>query len=469
MYAANLGPTDANRAKKFALGDNLDFNNLTGAKSFGPLTAGAVFDGKGYTVSNIILNSTSTLQGLFTTATSSTVKNLGLTGSGNIKGLSNSAGIVCTAISSTISNCYNTTPISGDVVSTPSGNTKAFQIGGIVGLSNGCTIQDCYNTGTITAAGRSAGIVGAAATAASTISRCYNTGSINGMYLNTATGSNYGDCSGILGYAGIAGITVESCYNKGAVNVVMGGTTGNSYVGGIVGSGITTGVTISNCFNSGTVTLATSTNYPNAAAAGGIIGSTCVGINNCYNTGTVTNTKTPTNNGVGGIVGITTAVNLPVNCYTLTGTDYNDLTATIARVKTEEELKAAGFVTTINNSQNPAKWKADYGTPINGGYPLLAFMPANISTGIASSEINIQIVNLFPVPVAKGDVLTVSLNSSSKNAALTIVDLQGRVLKQLNLSGKKQIKISTSDLKAGVYFVNLNSAMTNTVKRFIVK
>jgi hypothetical protein len=194
-----------------------------------------------------------------------------------------------------------------------------------------------------------------------------------------------------------------------------------------------------------------------------------VGINNCYNTGTVTNTKTPTNNGVGGIVGITTAVNLPVNCYTLTGTDYNDLTATIARVKTEEELKAAGFVTTINNSQNPAKWKADYGTPINGGYPLLAFMPANISTGIASSEINIQIVNLFPVPVAKGDVLTVSLNSSSKNAALTIVDLQGRVLKQLNLSGKKQIKISTSDLKAGVYFVNLNSAMTNTVKRFIVK
>jgi len=469
MYAANLGPTDANRAKKFVLGDNLDFNNLTGAKSFGPLLSGAVFDGKGYTVSNIILNSTTAVMALFTTATSATVKNLGLTGSGNIIGISNTAGIVGIAITSTISSCYNTTSVSGDIVSTQSANSKAFQIGGIVGLSNGSTIQDCYNSGTITGAGRSAGIVGAAATTASTISRCYNTGAINGVFLSTTTGTNYADCAGILGYCGIAGCTVESCYNAGNVNVVVGGTTGNSYVGGIVGSGVVNGVSINNCYNTATVTLAASTNYPNAATAGGIIGSTAAAITNCYNTGTVTNTKTPTNNGVGGIVGISTSKNLPVNCYTLTGTDYNDLTATIARVKTATELQDAGFVTIINNSQSPAKWKADYGIPINSGYPIFVYMSSNLSTNIVSTNANMLTLNIFPIPVTKGDLMHVNLNSISKNTALTIVDLQGRVLKNIDMSDTKQTEISTSDLKSGIYFIKLNSGPTNLVKRLIIK
>ena len=378
MYAANLAVGDANRAKKFALGDNLDFNNLTGAKSFGPLTTGAIFDGKGFVVSNFTINSTSAAQGLFTAVTSATIKNLGLTGAGSIVGLTNSAGIVCIATTSTISNCYNTIPISGDIISTQSGNTKAFNIAGIAGTCNGCTIQDCYNSATITGAGRVSGIVGATATASTTISRSYNLGAINGVYLSTTTGTNYGDTGGILGYCGIAGTTIESCYNAGNVNVVVGGTTGNSYVGGIVGSGIVTGASITNCFNSGAVTLDVSTNYPNAAAVGGIIGSTCVAITNCYNAGTVTNTK-PTNNGVGGIVGITTAKNLPVNCYTLTGDGYNDLTATIARVKTATELQDAGFVTTINNNQSPAKWKADFGSPINGGFPIFVYMTSTIN------------------------------------------------------------------------------------------
>ena len=401
MYAANLGPTDANRAKKFALGDNLDFNNLSGAKSFGPLTSGAVFDGKGYTISNIILNSTTVVQGLFTTVTSTTVKNLGLTGNGNIKGISNTAGIVSTATTSTISNCYNTTPVSGDIVSTPSANSKAFQIGGIVGLANNCTIQDCYNTGAITGAGRSAGIVGAAATTATTISRCYNKGAISGVFLNTTTGSNYGDCGGILGYCGIAGTTIESCYNSGNVNVVVGGTTGNSYVGGIVGSGIVTGASITNCFNTGNITLAESTNYPNAAAVGGIIGSAAVAITNCYNTGINTNSKV-SNTGVGGIVGIATSKNLPVNCYTLTGDGYNDVDATTPRVKTVAELQAPGFVTTINNSQNPAKWKADYASPMNGGFPIFVYMTSTIPdppSAIVATVGNTQTSIAFTAPV----------------------------------------------------------------------
>jgi hypothetical protein len=221
MYAANLGPTDANRAKKFALGDNLNFDNRSGAKPFGPLTSGAVFDGKGYTVSNIILNSTTAVQGLFTTVTSATVKSLGLNGTGNISGLSGTGAIVCTSASSTISNCYNTIPVSGDIVSAQSGNTKAMNIGGIVAVCSGTTtIQDCYNSGSITGVCRVDGIA-ASLTGTPTVTRCYNTGTINAVYRTGAT--NLGDSGGILGYVS-ATVTIESCYNTGNVSVEGGGT-----------------------------------------------------------------------------------------------------------------------------------------------------------------------------------------------------------------------------------------------------
>jgi len=408
MYAAGLAngastpvviTADTMRAKCFALGDNLDFNTLAGAKTFGQLTAGAVFDGKGFTISNIILDGTKlatpAAQALFTTVNTATVKNLGLTGSGSITGLSGSAGIACTATLSTISNCYNTTNVSGDIVSTPSANTKAFNIGGIVGQSTNSTIQDCHNTGTITGAGRCAGIAAIVGGTSNLITRCYNTGAVNGVFLNTTTGTNYGDSGGILGYAGVA-VTVESCYNTGSINVGVGGSTGNSYVGGIVGSSIATAASINNCYNTGSVTLATSTAYPNAASAGGIIGSTAAAITNCYNTGTITNTKTPTNNGLGGIIGFNTARGIPTNCYTLAGTGYNDgvtLGAAISTtvIKDILGLQDPAFITTLNNGQNPVKWKVDNTPQTNNGYPILTFAIATGLNPVYQNEVVVSV------------------------------------------------------------------------------
>jgi len=401
MYAASLVVGDANRAKKFALGDNLDFNNLAGAKTFGPLTSGAVFDGKGFTISNIILNSTTAVQGLFTTVTSATIKNLGLTGTGSINGLSGTGGIVCTSASSTISNCYNTTPVSGDIVSAQSGNTKAMNIGGIVAVCSGTTtIQDCYNSGSITGVCRVAGIA-ASLTGTPTVTRCNNKGTVNAVYRTGAT--NFGDTGGILGYVS-ATVTVESCYNSGNVSVEGGGSL-NQQVGGIVGNGGGAGnvIAVNNCFNSGTVSLDNTRVTINTAAVGGISGfNASGGITNCYNVGIVQISAGTQNTNIGGIIGTNANKNLPVNCYTLTGTGYNDASATTPRVKTTTELQAASFVSTINNGQNPAKWKADYASPMNNGYPILAYMTSTVPdppTSVVATVGNTQTSISFSAPV----------------------------------------------------------------------
>lgn len=469
MYAASLVNgnatvtpvivADTMRAKCFALGDNLDFNNLAGAKTFGQLTSGAVFNGKGYTISNIILDGTKlanpAAQALFSTLNNATVKNLGLTGNGSITGLSGSGGIACTATSSIISNCYNTTPVSGDIVSAQSANTKAFNIGGIVGQCNNSTIEDCHNTGTITGAGRCSGIAAVVGGTSNLITRCYNKGAVNGVFLNTTTGTNYGDTGGILGYAGVA-VTIESCYNTGNITVTVGGTTGNSYVGGIVGSGVVTGPSINNCYNTGSVTLATSTAYPNASSAGGIIGSTAAAVTNCYNTGAVTNTKTPPISGLGGIIGFNTARGIPTNCYTLAGTGYNDgltlgTAVSTTVIKDILGLQDPAFVTTLNNGQNPAKWVADNGT--NGGFPILTMTP---STGINSVYQN-------EVLVSVKDKAIELLNDASSIEVYNVVG--ACIVNKQNMAVSSVIKMPHT----GVYLVKAKTDKGISVQKILIQ
>jgi len=398
MYAANLAAGDANRGKKFKLIENLNFKNLANAKTFGPLTAGAVFDGDGHTVTNIILNSTSAAQALFSTVTSATVKNLGLTGAGSITGLQNTAGIATSAPSSTISNCYNTTPISGDIVSAQSANTKAMTIAGIVGSCNGTTIQGCYNSGTITGVARVAGIAGANATNATTISNCYNTGVINAVYRSGA--SNFGDTGGIVGYIATttSPTTIESCYNTGNVTVVGGGS-GNQQVGGIVGNGVSASISINNCFNTGTVSLDNTLTTINTAAAGGISACNAAVITNCYNAGTVQFTGGIVNTNIGGIIGLYANKDVPSNCYTLTGSGYNDLSATTSRIKTVTELQTAGFYSTLNNGQT--KWMDNPNT----GYPVHVYktlaMP-DAPGAIAATPSSGQVSVAFTAPIYTG-------------------------------------------------------------------
>lgn len=164
---------------------------------------GGIFDGKGYTISGLICNVTSSsynaYAGLFG-YNYGVIKNTGITGS-SIRGYFNgSARSAYTAYAGgitgqnygSITSCYNT----GSVNSESSG-TFAYS-GGITGLNYG-NINNCYNTGSV-GGGWSAGIAGKNSR---NISNCYNTGAVSGSGI--AANNDYGN--------------ISNCYNSGNVSV----------------------------------------------------------------------------------------------------------------------------------------------------------------------------------------------------------------------------------------------------------
>lgn len=75
--------------------------------------------------------------------------------------------------------------------------------------------------------------------------------------------------------------------------------------------------------------------------------------------------------------------------------------------------------------------------------------------------------NVWPNPA--NDVVTVSLNGAVEdNASVVIYDIQGRTVKQSNLTASANI-INVQDLTSGVYFVNVANGAKKEVKKIIIK
>ena len=138
------------------------------------------FDGNGYKITGLYINSTSDYQGLFGyVGEGGTVKNLGV--SGNVEG-SESVGGVVGYSSGTVTNCYNTGAVTG--------SSSSYYIGGVVGYSSG-TVTNCYNTGNITGTSAVGGIVGY--NYYGTVTNCYNIGDVTGSsYVGSIAGDGYG-------------------------------------------------------------------------------------------------------------------------------------------------------------------------------------------------------------------------------------------------------------------------------------
>ncbi len=293
--AVNGGKTYS--GQYFKLTGNIVLNNTKNASSWDDTTDGltawtpignsnnsfkGTFDGGGYSVSGIYINSTKDYQGLFgCIGSGGTVKNVGITDSYISSTASYVGGVAGLADGSTIETCSNTGAVSG-------GDT----VGGIVGFvsrTSNSTIETCYNTGAVSGGDTVGGIAGYIArvgdiifgTGKNAIETCYNTGAVSGE-------STVG---GIAGFTAERSI-IETCYNTGTVS-----GEGDS-VGGIVGwaysSRLTSGSgsTIKTCYSTGTVS-------GESTSVGGIVGcSYSSTIETCYSTGTVSGT-----NRVGGVVG----------------------------------------------------------------------------------------------------------------------------------------------------------------------
>ena len=252
-----------------------------------------VFNGDGYAVRGIYINTQESYQGLFgNSGGGSIIANLGVAESyiygdtyvGGVVGY-NGAGYNDVEYSGgTVTNCYNTGSVTGK-----------DHVGGVAGI-NEDTVTDCYNVGSINGNKYVGGVVGGNLWD-DTVTDCCNTGIVTGKdYVGGVVGENNGtvtDCcntssvtgkdyvGGVVGYNAYGTSAVTDCYNTGIV-------IGERFVGGVIGY-LFVG-TASNCYNEGSIT--------GKDRVGGVIGGNEDPVTACYNTGIVSGVSR-----VGGVIG----------------------------------------------------------------------------------------------------------------------------------------------------------------------
>ena len=255
---ALAGSTDAGvLGKHYRLTTDL---NLEGVTFAGIGTANApftgVFDGQGYTISNVKMDSGTENTGFFGVIKGATIKNLNLKAV-DIKGGKNVGGLVGWAqvqldqndMAGCVANLVGNCTVSGSV-------TGGSNMGGLVGLNDGAydkntlfsiasAIDKCTADVAVTAAGdSSANIGGLAGKNNGVITKSAAAGTVSAASSTTVggfVGDNYGDVydshaegsvtgkGHVGGFAGSSSGTVKNCYSLGSVS-------GQEYTGGFAGS-----------------------------------------------------------------------------------------------------------------------------------------------------------------------------------------------------------------------------------------
>lgn len=263
-----------------------------------------VFNGDGYAVRGIYINTQESYQGLFgNSGGGSIIANLGVAESyiygdtyvGGVVGY-NGAGYNDVEYSGgTVTNCYNTGSVTGkdhvggvaginedtvtDCYNVGSINGNKY-VGGVVGGNSwDDTVTDCCNTGIVTGKDYVGGVVGYNAYGTSAVTDCYNTGIVIGERF----------VGGVIGYLFVG--TAINCYNEGSI-------TGERFVGGVIGDNEDP---ITACYNTGIVS--------GVSHVGGVIGNNSDTVTACYNTGIVTGGSY-----VGGVAGYNWSRTF-ANCY----------------------------------------------------------------------------------------------------------------------------------------------------------
>lgn len=346
------------------------------------------FDGGGYTISGLKIDSTDQYQALFGYVKGGTVKNLTVAGSVT-SSKQYIAGIVAYGNPVTVTNCTNNVSVeatakgnAAGVVAYAYANSEVMDctnngtiigcgdyVGGIVGAGSGIkTISNCFNRGSVTNNGTPGGYayctggIAGNVSGSSTVTRCGNTGDVTSTIKRTG---------GVVG--GAAG-TISACFNTGKV-------TGIYSVGGVAGGANAKDAKITDCYNTGEVICETpspSFDDSNAKGVGGIIGdpssarNTGIVLTNCYNAGAVRNKSTIADVVVGGVIGSSAAKNITAqNCYYLAtaGLSGDGANASAAGMtgKTAEQLSSAELVADLGGSYIAR----------DSGYPILGWQDPN--------------------------------------------------------------------------------------------
>ena len=141
------------------------------------------FDGYGFAVSGVYINISNSNQGLFGFVGSrGTIKNLGVVAS-FVKGGERHIGILVGANNGTITNCWATGSVRGNVSA----------VGGLVGYNHNGTIINSYSFGDVQGGNDVGGLVGANDGLNGTITNSYSVGNVRGdSYVGGLVGRNLG-------------------------------------------------------------------------------------------------------------------------------------------------------------------------------------------------------------------------------------------------------------------------------------
>ncbi|MCZ4317368.1 T9SS type A sorting domain-containing protein [Aequorivita viscosa] len=86
----------------------------------------------------------------------------------------------------------------------------------------------------------------------------------------------------------------------------------------------------------------------------------------------------------------------------------------------------------------------------------------NLNENSFSSE-----VKVFPNPAS--EMVTVSLKNNSEKASLIVYDVMGRLVKQQDFKGEKELRLSVENLQPGIYYLKISEGKKQTTKKLIVK
>ncbi len=250
------------------------------------------YDGDGYVIDNMKINSSSNYVGLFSYISGATLKNITIGAGSSVKG-AYYVGALCGANQGYILNCINKCNVEG-----------MLSVGGLCGVNGyaSTTIEKCLNSGDVksTSGSYTGGICGSGGIYID----CHNSGQVEGT--STYTGGVCGEAVSVKGCTNSGVVIGQSNYTGGIIgrctgNISLstnnGQVTGNCYVAGICGSGYN--ATIEYCTNNGQVT-----------SSGYIIGGVCGSLDgltskmaNSINTASITSNYANNSGYVGGLCG----------------------------------------------------------------------------------------------------------------------------------------------------------------------
>ena len=89
-----------------------------------------------------------------------------------------------------------------------------------------------------------------------------------------------------------------------------------------------------------------------------------------------------------------------------------------------------------------------------------------VEDALSVSEYDVNGFNMYPNPAK--DILNIKLNNITK-ANLSIYDIQGKLVLEHSISETQNLELNVSDLQSGMYFVKLNTATKEMVKKLIIE